>query len=280
MAEEKFWGKDMTTMHDKRSWFGALSAWRKILYCLLLLFLVSWCFFLGFHTAGLAAETARGNEEAYLIDGSALNGEDFQFDPVELTGLRTILLVGYDVREGYEVGRSDTIMVAFLNMDDKSVKLLSIPRDSYVQIPGWGKTKINHAFAYGGITLTMETVEYLLGIQIDDYMMIDFEGFKQVVDAVGGIELYVEMDMVNWDEGIELYEGHHNLTGEQALGYVRYRGADCSDYDRIKHQQKFMRLLADKVLSFSSMTKIAELVGITMSNVTTTIDAVDALQLA
>ena len=280
MSEEQFWGTDMTTVNQgkKMSWFKKLSTKRKLLYSMLLLFIVSWCFFIGF---SMSAEMAEANaQEQYLIDGKALNSEEYAYSPVELTGLRTVLLVGYDVREGYEVGRSDTIMVAFLNMDTKSVKLLSIPRDTYVNIPGYGKTKINHAFSYGGITLVKETVEYLLGFEIDDYAMIDFNGFKELVDAVGGVELYVDMNMVNWNEGIEIYEGTRLLDGEKALGYVRYRGADCSDYDRIKHQQYFMRELVDKLLSFSSMTKVAELVGIFMNNVTTTIDTLDALQMA
>lgn len=270
----------MTTVNDNKSWFGLLSPHRKLLFVFTLLFVVSWCFFLGFNSAGLAAEERHAEQRTQMATGSSFNPEEQQYTPVELHGLRTILIVGYDEREGYEVGRSDTMMLAFLNMDEKTVKLLSIPRDLYVQIPGMGKTKINHAFAYGGISLAKETVEYLLGITIDDYVMVDFIGFEQLVDAVDGVELYVDMDMINWNEGIEIYEGRHVLSGEEALGYVRYRGDNCSDYDRIKHQQYFMRTLMDKLLSFSSMTRIAELVGIFMSSVTTTLDATDALDLA
>ena len=281
-TEPKFWNADMTESNGQTSWFGALSPRRRIMYVLILLFVVSWCFFLGFSTAG-ALEMAKAEameETRYSISGADLNTEEDSFEAVELSGFRTILAVGYDVREGYEVGRSDTIMVVFLNLDDKTVKLLSIPRDSYVQIPGHGKTKINHAYGDGGITMVKETVEYLLGITIDDYVTIDFKGFAEVVDAVGGVELYVDMDMINWDEGIEIYEGRHNLDGVDALGFCRYRGADCSDYDRIKHQQYFLRSLLDKLLSFSSLSKVTELVNIFEDNVTTTIGRTDMLQLA
>ena len=265
----------------KKSWFGNLSAKRKLVYALLVLFIVSWCFFLGFHAAGLILQHRANAEAEYKVSGTALNEQADNFVPTQLTGYRTILAVGYDVREGYEVGRSDTIIVAFLNMDDKSIKLLSIPRDSYVYIPGGlGCTKINHAFSYGGVTLVKETVEYLLGITIDDYVAIDFEGFKQVVDAVGGVEVYVESDMINWDEHIEIYTGLHTLNGEQGLGFCRYRGEDCSDYERIQHQQYFIRQLIKKVLSLSSVTKISSFVDIFMKNVDTSISTSDMLDMA
>ena len=265
----------------KKSWFGNLSTKRKLVYLFLLLFVVAWCFFLGFHAAGMWEQHKADAAAEYKISGADLNDENDAYIPTDLSGFRTVLLVGYDIREGYEVGRSDTIMVSFLNLDDKSVKLLSIPRDSYVYIPGgFGNTKINHAFSLGGITLVKETVEYLLGITIDDYVCIDFQGFQDVVDALGGIEVYVESDMINWDEGIELYTGTHVLNGKEALGFVRYRGPDCSDYDRIKHQQYMLYHLFRKLLSISTVTKVGSLVDIFMNNVDTTISRSDMLKLA
>ena len=115
----------------KKSWFGSLSTKRKLVYLFLLLFVVAWCFFLGFHAAGMWEQHKADAAAEYKISGADLNDENDAYIPTDLSGFRTVLLVGYDIREGYEVGRSDTIMVAFLNLDDKSVKLLSIPRDSY-----------------------------------------------------------------------------------------------------------------------------------------------------
>ena len=222
----------------KKSWFGSLSTKRKLVYLFLLLFVVAWCFFLGFHAAGMWEQHKADAAAEYKISGADLNDETDAYIPTDLSGFRTVLLVGYDIREGYEVGRSDTIMVAFLNLDDKSVKLLSIPRDSYVYIPGgFGNTKINHAFS-------------------------------------------LESDMINWDEGIELYTGTHLLNGKEALGFVRYRGPDCSDYDRIKHQQYMLYHLFRKLLSISTVTKVGSLVDIFMNNVDTTISRSDMLKLA
>ena len=271
----------MSKENGSNSWFSSLSTKRKIVYLLLLAFIIGWCFFLGFHAAGLFEQSKAEAAAEYKITGADLNEAGDSFIPTDLSGYRTILAVGYDIREGYEVGRSDTIMVVFLNLDDKTVKLLSIPRDSYVYIPGgFGCTKINHAFAYGGVTLVKETVEYLLGITIDDYIAIDFQGFQDVVDAVGGVEVYVDRNMINWDEGIELYTGMHVLNGKEALGFCRYRGEDCSDYDRIKHQQYFLYHLFRKLLSISTVTKVGSLVDIFMNNVDTTISKADMLSLA
>lgn len=277
MADTKFWGQDVTTAQD-HSWFGALSPKRKLVYGMLTLFIISWCFFLGFW--GGFAWGAPDEDEIFLIDGTALNAEEEAYEQLQLTGVRTILIVGCDTREGDWTPRSDTIMLAFLNLSNKTVDLLSIPRDTYVQIPGVGKAKINHAFASGGVSVAKETVEYLLGIKIDDYMVVEFQGFKDVVDAVGGVEINVEQDMYNWNESINIKAGLQVLNGHDSLGYVRYRGDGVSDYDRIGHQQEFLLALANKVLSFSSIPHIAELVGIAMNNVETSVSALDALDLA
>ena len=279
MADQQFWGKDMTTVHDSSSWFGALSLLRKIVFVLLLLFVVAWCFFLGFHVS-FARGMERLAEEQFVVTGMDLNEEPYTVQQLE--GLRTILIIGCDTREDDpSMGqRSDTMMLAFLNLSEKSVSLLSIPRDSYVQIPGYGKNKINAAFSAGGISLARETVEYLLGIKIDDYVVVDFNGFIELVDALGGIEVNVEYSMSNWNEGIDIYPGLQTLNGHDALGYVRYRGGDVTDYDRIAHQQEFIGLVLDKLLSFSSVTKIAELVGIAINNVETDLTPIEALDLA
>lgn len=280
MADEQFWGKDMTTLHDSGgSWFAALSMRRKVVFALLLLFVAAWCFLIGFRVAFDRGVSA-WSEDFEMVTGKDLNDEVYTVQQLE--GLRTILIVGCDTREdaNWGNGRSDTMILAFLNLTDKSVNLLSIPRDSYVQIPGYGKNKINAAFSQGGVSMAKETVEYLLGIEIDDYVVVDFNGFVELVDALGGVEINVESTMSNWNEGIDIYPGLQTLDGHDALGYVRYRGADVSDYDRISHQQQFIQAVLDKLLSFSSVTKIAQLVGIALNNVQTDLKAIDALELA
>ena len=105
---------------------------------------------------------------------------------------KNIVVLGVDERPSEEdTGRSDTLFVVMLDTDEDNVSLLSVPRDTRVKIPGYGWDKINHAFAFGGHKLTQETTEQLLGIRINNYVMIDFTGFKGLVDAIGGVDIEV-----------------------------------------------------------------------------------------
>ena len=154
-----------------------------------------------------------------------------------------------------------------------------------MQIPGYStKTKINHSYAYGGASLTISTIEYFLGIKIDDYVEVDFKGFVEVVDALGGVDINVDQRMINYDEGINLNPGMQTLDGKQALGYCRFRiGQDgtssISDVTRAQHQQNFIIALKDKLLSLSTVWKIPKLVTLANANVTTSISTSDAIKL-
>lgn len=276
MTEKNFWEQDRTTIHNKRSWFGALSSRRKICYGMLLLFIVCWFFYLGFAIAGAMVPE---------IDTPTISAADVTENPredlVTIEGTKVILMVGVDNREGDNAGRTDTIILAFLDMNNKKINLLSIPRDTYVKIPGTStKTKINHAYFYGGITMTMSTIEDFLGIDIDDYVIIDFQGFADVVDAIGGVTVDVEMDMYEKWEGINLKAGTQTLNGKDALGYVRFRGTPTADIGRIDRQQKFLKLLAEKLISISNVFKIPQLVSIGFDNVSTSMSNAECVSLA
>src|SRR5699024_8211476 len=156
----------------------------------------------------------------------------------------SVLIMGVDssdVRENAETARTDTMMVATLNKDDNSVKLLSIPRDSYVYVPDVGyETKINHAHSFGGPKATIDTVENLLGIPVDYYARINFSAFMDVVDAVDGITVdvpyeFTEQDSSDKPDKVHLYEGEQELDGEEALAFARTRKMD-SDVERGKRQ--------------------------------------------
>ncbi|MBC7286915.1 MAG: LCP family protein, partial [Armatimonadetes bacterium] len=167
-----------------------------------------------------------------------------------------ILLLGSDTRP-HDVGRADTIMVAFLNPRLKRAAIVSIPRDLRIYVPGHGVTKINHSYAYGGPELTRRTVEELFGVEIPWYVRIDFDTFVKAVDLLGGVDLEVP-DVeghgrgMNYDDNwgnlhIHLTPGWHHLNGYEAMGFVRYRHGD-SDFQRTKRQQQFIRaVLAQKV---------------------------------
>ncbi|WP_169313139.1 LCP family protein [Acetonema longum] len=166
-------------------------------------------------------------------------------------GKVNILLLGVDKRVN-DASRSDTIMVATVDIKTKETSLLSVPRDTWVKIPGRRWDKINHAHMYGGRELVQRTVEELLGIPIDYYVSVDFSGFTRLVDAIGGVDLEVEDRMYYTDPYdnlvIDLQPGMQHLDGGAAIQYVRYRNED-GDIGRIARQQRFLKAMLDEVTS-------------------------------
>lgn len=172
-----------------------------------------------------------------------------------------ILLLGVDQREN-EPSRADTIILASVNVNEKSIHLLSIPRDTRVAIPGKGVTrKINYAHAVGGAELTVETVEEFLDLPVHHYVETNFDGFSKMIDILGGITINVEQRMYFPEEGIDLHAGLQKLNGHDALSYVRWRSDGRGDIGRIERQQKFFRAVADQALSFSTIWKIPDLLA-------------------
>ncbi len=176
----------------------------------------------------------------------------------------TILLLGIDRRPGQAfISRTDTMMLASINTRDNSVSLLSIPRDLYVVIPGYGRDRINTAFVYGsgvdnpagGAALAMQTVEYNLGVPVDHYFMVDFNAFIKTIDALGGIDLTVPYDIndptyPSMDYGFDpLYipAGYQHFDGATALKYARTRHQD-NDFYRAQRQQQVILAVRSKIL--------------------------------
>ena len=162
-----------------------------------------------------------------------------------------ILVLGCDEREGENLARADVIIVATIRPESKQVSLFSIPRDTRVAIEGHGKDKINHAMAYGGVSLITDTVEGFLGIQIDHAVKVNFDGFINVIDALGGVNINVPEKMYKPLEAIDLLPGYQTLYGEDALAFVRWRGDGTGDYGRIARQQQFITALTEKVKNMS-----------------------------
>lgn len=184
----------------------------------------------------------------------------------------SVLFIGVDDSENRQYegnARSDALMLATFNKDDQSVKLLSIPRDSYVYIPDKGYSdKINHAHAYGGVEYTLETVENLLDIPVDYYVKMNFNAFIDVVDAIGGIEVEVPYTITEQDSNdkagaITIVEGIQTLDGEEALALARTRKLD-NDIERGKRQQEIIKAVIKKAASLKSArnyTNIMEAIG-------------------
>ena len=200
---------------------------------------------------------------------------DFSLDRITdldlLSGKKNIVVMGCDIRKG-DVGRSDTLFVVMLDKSKKNAALLSVPRDTRVKIKGRGWDKINAAFAYGGHKLTQETVQDFLGIKLNNYVVVDFQGFKDLVDVVGGVDINVEKRMYYYDPyanfEIDLRPGKQHLDGKTAMQYVRYRDEE-GDIGRIRRQQKFMMALYRQIASKNIIAKIPGVTKQIMSMVKT-----------
>ena len=154
--------------------------------------------------------------------------------------------------------RTDAIMVVHLPADRSGLYVVSMPRDTWVDVPGRGEAKINAAFSFGGPTLLVRTVEHLTGLRVDHVGVVDFEGFVAMTDALGGVEITVPEttgDMRN-----VYLEGTYTMDGEQALDYVRQRyGLDEGDFDRVRRQQNWIRSVLRDALSRDTLTNPAVL---------------------
>jgi LCP family protein required for cell wall assembly len=188
-----------------------------------------------------------------------------------------ILVVGVDERTR-DVGRTDTILLFTYNPSARRLHAVSLPRDTRVLVPGYAyHQKLNSAYALGGVELTRQTVEQLLGLTIDYYVLVDFGGFAKAVDALGGVTLEVPRQMDYDDRAqdlhIHLSPGQQRLTGKEALGFVRYRSDGLGDvslvdpankvYDgRVARQQIFVRALVAEALQPKNIWRIPSLIRI------------------
>ena len=168
-------------------------------------------------------------------------------DPVEGKAPLNMVLMGSDTRGG-ERGRSDVLQLLHISGDRQNVFLMSIPRDSYVEIPGRGKAKINAAYSWGGAALAVETMELLLDVPMDNTVLIDFEGFVNVIDALGGVTV------VNREEsssrGFDFPKGEITLSGEEALVFVRERKTlSNGDFGRAARQRDVIKAVLGKLAS-------------------------------
>ena len=149
--------------------------------------------------------------------------------------------------------RTDAIMIVQVSGDRKTVSVMSIPRDSWVEIPGHGQGKINAAYSYGGPSLTIHTVENLTGIHIDHFAVANFESFVALTDEIGGVRVNLKTPQTL--AGKELGAGAQVLNGQQALAYTRERSSlPNGDFDRVKRQQTWMRSIVSRVLTNGTLS--------------------------
>lgn len=201
----------------------------------------------------------------------------------EQHGTLNVLVLGIDDVE--KVRRSDTIILARVDIDRRKATVMSIPRDTRVTIKGHKQPqKINHAYAFGGVELLRDTVVNLTGVPVNYYLVLNYASFPKIVDAVGGVDIDVAKRMKYEDKAqglsIDFQPGLKHMNGEDALKYVRFRMDAMGDMGRMKRQLEFAQAFLNKLTTPAILPRIPEVVELTLSEIQTDIPVKTALQLA
>jgi LCP family protein required for cell wall assembly len=250
---------DKTSIKKKRKWVRIL-----ILSFILLFLAVSAYAFTVYNSLKGAVETMhqpldRKKSDKRVEDVSLKSSQPF-----------TVLLLGVDKRKN-DRGRSDSIIVLAVNPKKESVEMVSIPRDTRTDIVGKGKQdKINHAYAFGGVDMSINTIEKFLDIPIDYYIQINMEGFKDIVDAVGGVNVQNTLDFTY--EGQHFPIGNLDLNGEKALKYSRMRYDDPrGDFGRETRQRQIIQGVLKEGASLKSLANYGDIFQALGENVKTSL---------
>lgn len=198
-------------------------------------------------------------------------------------GRVNILMIGGDARPGQHSDNSDSMILLSADPKTHQAKLFSIMRDTYWKIPGYSYQKINASHLLGGPDLAVQTVENFLDIPINYYVETDFQGFKKMVDILGGVDINVEEDM-NYDASdgtsIHLKAGEQHLNGTQALNYARFRHDAMGDFNRTKRQRELLKTIAAKTETTTGLLKVPQLLDALAPYVQTNMDGGDMLKIA
>ncbi len=199
-------------------------------------------------------------------------------------GPENILFIGSDKRPGEQSSRADTLLVMRVDGGTKSISQLSIPRDSLVDIPGYGQGKVNSAYSYGGAALQIKVVEQLTGIPIHHVVEMDFSGFPAIVDSLGGVDINVPSAIdsqypqgLGWTQ-VHFNAGPQHMDGNRALVYVRVRYSD-DDFHRMARQQQFMQALEQKMTSPVNIIKMPLVAPTIIDNMVTDMSMTDLIGL-
>lgn len=223
-----------------------------------------------------------GSEDIFSIIEKNIDTSSRQYTMLKEQGRFNILLLGEDDVEGSR--RSDTILFVTVDIDDKNMRVVALPRDTRVQIPRHGYQKLNHAYAYGGVDLTKSTIEQYLDQPILYYFVVDYNSFPSLVNALGGVEIDVQKRMKYVDKAggvnINIQPGLQTLDGENALNFVRFRMDALGDIGRIQRQQQFMKAMLKKAYDPRNLIKIPEIASEVLKLIKTDMQPTLAVQLA
>ncbi|MCR5757522.1 MAG: LCP family protein [Selenomonas sp.] len=203
-------------------------------------------------------------------------------------GYTNVLLVGLDDGVDIDGGtekKADAIVVASFENSTGKLRFIHIPQDTWVNVNGSREQmKIKYLYAMGGAPLLTRQINALLGISIHQYIVLDMAVFSELIDAIGGVDIYVEEDM-NYDDqegdiAIHLHQGYQHLDGKQAQQYLRYRSDDLNDLGRLQRQQRFCKALYQNLLQFKTLTKLPAIAEIIKQRVETSAEIFDSVYLA
>ncbi|MPQ44242.1 LCP family protein [Clostridium tarantellae] len=205
-------------------------------------------------------------KESYDNSGKIgkVNMVDKNINFTEAKGITNVLLLSSDARPGETESRSDSIMILTIDNINKKLKVTSLMRDMLVEINGHGEEKLNHAFAYGGPSKTIETIQNNFGIKIDNYIIVDFNAFRHVIDSIDGVEVDIkdyelkELNKYILDGGGSQKDllpnpGVYNLNGYQALSYARIRKVGNGEFERTERQRELLQIIANKMQNISTV---------------------------
>lgn len=219
--------------------------------------------------------------------GGQLNNKVFESVETKETKGKpiNILVMGIDARNAKENSRSDTMIVTTIDPNTNKVAMVSIPRDTRIKNSAGKNDRINSINALEGPEAACKAAGELLDVKIDYYVLTNFGGFGDIVDALGGVHIDVETDMyhrdpVNPELAINISKGYQYLDGKQALAFVRYRGSPTADIGRTENQQKFIKALAQEMMQTKTILKLPQLVPELRENVRTNLPLQDMIHLA
>ncbi len=243
------------------------------------------------------ADDAKGSDDIPADDDADFAAGDFPEElPRHSEDVYNVLLIGTDGRHTGQDSRSDTMMIVSVNRKTQKIIMTSVMRDIYCTVPGVGNTRINHAHACGGAALLLDTIEYNFGIPIDDYVAVDFYGFMDAVDAVGGVPMGVSAGEIKWinfyvdelntllgeDADTDLLSGSDAgelvLNGKQALAYSRVRYVGNADFERTSRQREVLTAMMEKAKTLS-LPELNSLMNTVLPCVTTNLTQGEVLSL-
>ncbi|SFC96136.1 LCP family protein [Bacillus sp. UNCCL81] len=209
-----------------------------------------------------------------------VNKKTIKFNSTKIPNKTNILLLGEDARKKGDSSRTDSIMILQYNKKHEA-KLVSIMRDSYVSIPGYGKHKINAAYSFGGAELLRQTIQQNFGIEIEYYAIIDFKGFEEMIDEIApkGVTINVEKPMES-HIGVSLQPGVQQLNGKELLGYARFRHDAKGDFDRVVRQQKVLEAIKSQVLTFKGIASLPKTLGVIQPYIQTNMSTMGLLKIS